>query len=188
MSERSKRELVSWIKAVILGFTIVIVVKSFLFSNYVVEGKSMMPTLKDGNRLIVNKLDYDVSAPKHGDIVIFHATPTEDYVKRVIGLPGDTIEYKGDQLLRNGKEVDEPYLKAYKNQLESGQLTEDFTLKEKTGKTRVPKGMLWVMGDNRIKSSDSRMPWIGFVDMDQLVGKVSLRYYPTNDINTFSTN
>jgi signal peptidase I len=181
MNQQKLSELFGWIKAIGIALIIVIVIKSFIFTNYIVQGQSMMPTLQNGNRLIVNKVDYDFSMPKHGDIIIFHATPTEDYVKRVIGLPGDSIVYKDDQLYRNGKKVPEPYLTPYKNQLAGGKLTDDFSLEEKTGQLRVPAGKLWVMGDNRRVSSDSRI--FGFVDLTQIVGKVSLRYYPFSEID-----
>ena len=181
MVQKKSGGLFGWLKAIGIALIIAILIKSFVFTNYIVNGPSMMPTLQNGNRLIVSKINYEFSKPKHGDIIIFHATPTEDYVKRVIGLPGDTIVYKNDQLYRNGKKIAEPYLEPYKKQLSGGKLTEDFTLKEKTGKLHVPDGKLWVMGDNRQVSKDSRD--IGFIDMTQVVGKASIRYYPLSEVN-----
>lgn len=174
--KKTKKEALEWVKAIGIAVIIVILIRSFVFSNYVVQGKSMMPTLQNGNRLIVNKIDYSVGKPHRFDVVIFHATKSEDYVKRVIGLPGDRIAYKNDMLYVNGKAVKEPYLDPYKKQLFQGQLTWDFTLKGLTGEARVPKGKLWVMGDNRRNSVDSR--WFGFVDEKEVVGKVDLRYWP----------
>jgi signal peptidase I len=179
--KKDKREAFEWLKALAIAVIIAIVIRSFIFTNYIVEGQSMMPTLQDGNRLIVNKIDYDITKPHRFDIIVFHATPTDDYVKRVIGLPGDSIEYKNDVLYINGKKVDEPYLKPYKEQLVSGLLTENFTLKDITGVDRVPKGKVFVMGDNRRNSVDSRR--FGFVDMNQIVGKVDLRYWPFSEFN-----
>ncbi|HET6872726.1 MAG TPA: signal peptidase I [Sporolactobacillaceae bacterium] len=182
--KKGKNEVFEWIKALAVAVIIAVVIRSFIFTNYVVEGQSMMPTLQDGNRLIVNKIVYHISEPKRYDIIIFHATPTEDYVKRVIGLPGDKIEYKNDVLYVNGKKVPEPYLNQYKSQLTSGDLTQNFTLKQDTGRTTVPKGKLFVMGDNRRNSVDSRI--FGFVDMSKVVGKVDLRYWPLNEISLVS--
>lgn len=174
--KKKKNEAFEWIKALGIAVVIAIIVRSFLFTNYIVDGQSMMPNLQDGNRLIVNKIEYKMMKPDRFDIVIFHATKTADYVKRVIGLPGDKIVYKNDVLYVDGKAVKEPYLDAYKANLLSGQLTWDFTLTGETGRATVPKGKLWVMGDNRQISSDSRD--FGFVDMDQVVGEVNLRYWP----------
>ncbi|GGH81242.1 signal peptidase I [Pullulanibacillus pueri] len=186
MVKKNRSEIFSWIKAIGISIILAVVVKNFIFANYLVKGESMNPTLHNGNRLIVNKVNYDFSMPKHGEIIIFHATSTKDYVKRVIGLPGDTIVYQNDQLYRNGKKVDEPYLDKYKKKLSNGQLDYDFSLEELTGKQRVPKGKLWVMGDNRRNSSDSRE--FGFIDIDQVVGKVSLRYYPFSEVNVYSAS
>jgi len=179
-----KGEAWSWIKTIALALIIALVVRHFLFGNYVVEGKSMQPTFQDGNRLIVNKIDYDISKPKRYDVIVFHATKTDDYIKRVIGLPGDKIVYKNDTLYVNDRRVPEPYLDRYKKALTTGQLTENFTLKDVTGQIRVPKGKLWVMGDNRRVSEDSR--YFGFVDMKQVVGKVDLRYYPFGKAKLFA--
>jgi len=148
----------------------------FVFSNYMVEGKSMMPTLQSGNLLIVNKLRYEIGSIHRFDIVVFHANQKQDYVKRVIGLPGDRIEYKNDILYINGQKVNEPYLRPYKKKLISGKLTGDFTLEEVTGEKRVPAGYIFVLGDNRLGSWDSRH--FGFVKISQVVGKVDLRYWP----------
>ncbi|EST10383.1 signal peptidase I [Sporolactobacillus laevolacticus] len=174
---KTKRELWSWIKAVAIAILIALLVRNFIFSNYIVRGESMMPTLQDGNRLIVNKIGYEIGNPHRFDIIVFHATKTDDYVKRVIGLPGDTISYNNDQLYVNGKAVAEPYLQQYKDALPKGQqLTDNFSLQSKTGKLRVPKGELWVMGDNRQNSEDSR--YFGFIQEKSVVGKVAVRYWP----------
>ncbi|BBN99557.1 signal peptidase I [Sporolactobacillus terrae] len=181
MSQKKKRsEAFAWIRALTLSVLIVILVRTFILGNYIVDGPSMKPTLYNGDRLIVNKLNYEFAQPQRFDVVIFHATKTDDYVKRVIGLPGDTIQYKNDQLYVNGKAVAEPFLDKEKRSMLVGQLTWDFSLKELTGKTRVPEGMLWVMGDNRQNSTDSRVPEIGFISEKKVVGKVDLRYWPLN--------
>ncbi|MBM7646842.1 signal peptidase I [Scopulibacillus daqui] len=182
MKKRKKSEAFEWIKALAIAVIIALLIRGFVFTNYIVEGQSMMPTLQDGNRLIVNKLDYEISKPHRFDVVIFHATKNEDYVKRVIGLPGDKIAYKNDTLYVNDKPVKEPYLDKYKSELITGNLTQDFTLQGLTGHTRVPEGKVFVLGDNRRDSVDSRV--FGFVDEDQIVGKVNLRYWPLSEMQT----
>ncbi|HET7580340.1 MAG TPA: signal peptidase I [Bacillales bacterium] len=176
----NKKALFDWLKAIAVAVVIVWIIQSFFFANYVVHGQSMMPTIQDGNRVIVNKIDYDFGKPKRFQLIVFHYSKTEDFIKRVIGLPGDSLHYKNDVLYVNGKPMKEPYLKPYKKQLVSGNLTKDFTLKQVTGYKTVPKGHVFVMGDNRRNSYDSR--YFGFVSMDKIVGKVDVRYWP---ISTF---
>ncbi|UFU00520.1 signal peptidase I [Radiobacillus kanasensis] len=162
-------------RVVVFAVILAMIFRSFLFASYVVDGKSMEPTLYDGNLLMVNKVVYEWKDIDRFDVIIFHANKKEDYVKRVIGLPGDHIEYKNDQLYVNGEKVEEEYLKPFKEELDSS-LTEDFTLESVTGKQKVPEGHLFVMGDNRRKSLDSRS--FGFVSAETVVGKVDIRYWP----------
>lgn len=176
-----KKEGLEWLKAFAIGLIVFIFIRTFFFSSYVVEGKSMMPTLQDGNKLVVNKFGYKISDFNRFDVIVFHANKKEDYVKRIIGLPGDQIEYRNDRLFVNGKKVDEPYLDVYRKQIHGGKFTGDFTLKEITGQQKVPKGKLFVLGDNRLGSWDSRH--FGFISVGQVVGKVDLRYWPINEVN-----
>ncbi|GGB56752.1 signal peptidase I [Fictibacillus barbaricus] len=177
---RTKNETWEWIKALAAALLLAGIIRFFLFAPVVVDGQSMMPTLHDGDRLIVNKFSYVIGEPKRFDIVVFHATEQKDYIKRVIGLPGDTIEYKDDTLYVNGKKVKEEYLEAYKKKTKDGNFTYDFTLLEVTAKQKVPEGQLFVLGDNRRNSSDSRN--IGTVDEEHVLGKASFRFWPLKDI------
>lgn len=181
MRDSIKRESLEWVKALGIGLIIFVVIRTFLFSNYVVEGESMMPTLEDGNKLVVNKIGYQVGELHRYDVVVFHASETEDYVKRIIGLPGDTVEYKDDKLYVNGESQPEPYLEKFKEEMVGTKLTGDFTLEEITGEQTVPEGKVFVLGDNRRSSMDSR--YFGFVDQDQIVGKVNMRYWPLNEFD-----
>ncbi|MFT8321824.1 MAG: signal peptidase I [Bacillus sp. (in: firmicutes)] len=179
MKEAFKKESIEWLKALAVGGVIFILIRAFFFSNYEVEGESMMPTLQNGNKLVVNKIGYKVRDFHHFDVIVFHANKKEDYVKRVIGIPGDKVEYKDDHLYINGEMYRESFLDRYRKQVAAGRLTGDFTLKEITGKSSVPKDMLFVLGDNRLGSWDSRH--FGFIPIDQVVGKVSLRYWPLDE-------
>lgn len=170
----------SWVKPLAVALVVAFVVRTFLFVPVIVDGESMEPTLQNENRMIVNKLLYYIDEPERGDIVVFHATEERDYIKRVIAVPGDRLQYKDDVLYVNGKKVDEPYLEPLKEQAEP--LTYDFTLEELTGETEVPEGKVFVMGDNRQYSQDSRD--IGFVDESKIVGTTSVVYYPFTDIRT----
>ncbi|NBJ69178.1 MULTISPECIES: signal peptidase I [Clostridia] len=161
----------------LLGAMIIFVSRSALFASYVVEGESMEPTLDDGNLLMVNKFVYDLTEVDRFDVIVFRANEKEDYVKRVIGIPGDTIQYQNDKLYINGDYVEEDFLQDYAQAtLSNKPQTGNFTLKEVTGETKVPDGMLFVMGDNRGESLDSRS--FGFISQAQLVGKVDVKYWP----------
>jgi signal peptidase I len=176
---KKKSETWEWLKAVMIAVLLAGGIRYFIFAPIIVDGLSMMPTLHDHDRMIVNKLSYKIGTPKRFDIIVFHAEEGKDYIKRVIGLPGDHIEYKNDTLYINGKAYKEPYLDQYKKQLIDGPLTEPFTLEEITGKKTVPKGYLFVMGDNRRFSKDSRH--IGFIPMEKVVGKANIVYWPLSD-------
>lgn len=182
MRSEWKRDGLEWVKAFGIGIIIFVFIRTFFFSNYIVEGKSMMPTLQNGNKVVVNKIGFQIDNLKRFDVIVFHANKQEDFVKRVIGLPGDKITYRNDHLYINGKMVREPFLNTYRKKISSNKkLTGDFTLKELTGEEAVPNGKLFVLGDNRLDSWDSR--YFGFISLDQVVGKVDLRYWPLNEVN-----
>ncbi|PLR84408.1 signal peptidase I [Bacillus canaveralius] len=170
----TKKEIMSWIKSLLFAFLIAFICRHFLFSPVTVFGESMRPTFEDRNKVIVSK----ISHIDHFDNIVFNAPDAnEKYIKRVIGLPGDTIEVKDDVLYINETAVSEPYLeKAKQTMLPNQKLTEDFTLQEYTGKTKVPKGYLFVMGDNRSVSKDSRR--FGFISYESVIGEVKFRYFP----------
>lgn len=177
--EKSK-EFFSWVKAIVIAVVLAFLIRTYIFTPIVVDGESMMPTLLDHERIILNKFGTDIDNIHRFDVVVFHATETRDYIKRVIGLPGDHIEYKNDVLFINGKKYNEPYLDEYKAQMDGEPLTEDFTLEKVTGGKTVPEGQLFVMGDNRQNSLDSRE--IGTISIDKIVGKANFVYWPAKEI------
>lgn len=175
--KKEKNVFLDWIKALIIAFLLAALIRFVLFTPIVVDGESMMPTLESGERMIVNKIDYKLSDIQRFDIIVFHAPEKKDYIKRIIGLPGDTLEYRNDQLYINGKKLTEPYLDKYKSRIvDGGTLTEDFSLEDYTGKKVIPKGYYFVMGDNRRNSKDSRH--IGVVAKSEIVGKASIVFWP----------
>lgn len=174
---KNKNEIWEWIKALLIAIALAFILRTFLFTPIVVEGSSMEPTLEDQNRMIVTK----IGEPKRFEIIVFHATESEDYIKRVIGLPGDRIEYKEDKLYINGKLYNEPYLDDFKQELVDGPLTGSFTLKETpVGSDVVPEGHFFVMGDNRRNSKDSRH--IGAIPFKKIVGTTRIVYFPIPEI------
>lgn len=155
----------------------------YVLANETVSGPSMQPTFESNDRIIAVRH----TKLQRGDIVILDApdAPGELYIKRIIGMPGDTVEAKNDTIYINGKPLKEPYLTQYKKKLPKGQLyTNNFTLKQVTGVSRVPKDSYFVMGDHRDVSKDSR--YFGFVKRSAIVGEVKLRYYPFNQIKVFN--
>ena len=182
--EKVKNECLEWLKAIVIGGIFVIAIRAFIFSPISVEGASMMPTYEDGDRIIVNKISKAINDYERFDVVVFKTAESTHYIKRIIGLPGDHIAYKDDQLYINGKKYEEPYLDQYKLQLTGDlELTYDFTLEEKTNLAQVPEGHYFVLGDNRRESNDSRNPSVGYIDENKILGKVSLTYYPLDHIS-----
>ncbi|WP_042224587.1 signal peptidase I [Oceanobacillus manasiensis] len=173
-----KRRLRKLLPVILIVAVLIIGLRSLLFASYVVDGESMQPTLHDGNLLMVNKVIYDLTQAERFDVIVFHANEEDDYVKRVVGLPGDKISYRDDKLHVNDEYVEEPFLEPYVRASDSKPYTADFTLEEKTGEKEVPEGKLFVLGDNRQDSLDSRS--FGFISQDQLVGKVDIKYWPLN--------
>ncbi|WP_059173959.1 signal peptidase I [Bacillus sp. FJAT-27445] len=175
--EKKKSETYEWIKSIIVALVLVLIVRSFILTPIVVKGDSMNPTLQEKDRMIVTK----TAEPERFDIVVFHAPDGKQYIKRVIGLPGDRIEYINDVLYVNGKAYDEPYLKSFKEKISQGTLTGSFTLKETAvGTETVPKGHLFVLGDNRRYSKDSR--GIGAIPLEKIIGTTNIVYYPIKEI------
>ncbi|EMN7732547.1 signal peptidase I [Bacillus cereus] len=178
MKENVGNEIYSWIKSLALALIIAFIVRQFLFSPMNVIGESMLPTFENKDKVMVSKLSY----LQRFDIVVFDAPDANEYyIKRVIGLPGDSIEMKDEVLYINGKEIEQPYLEGIKgDNNSSGMRTGDFTLQELTGETKVPEGSLFVLGDNRIISKDSRS--FGFVSKESIIGEVKFQYYPLDRI------
>ncbi len=154
----------------------------FLLAPIVVDGHSMQPTLDSGDKMIVNQIEYAFSKPERFDIIVFHAPEGKNYIKRVIGVPGDELVYREDTLFINGEAVEEPYLEGLKKSVQQGQLlTGDFTLEEITGNTIIPEESYFVMGDNRRLSKDSRA--IGLVSKEDVIGKANVIFYPFENIS-----
>ncbi|MFJ7745440.1 signal peptidase I [Peribacillus sp. NPDC097295] len=168
-----KKEIVSWMKSILIALIVVFICRQFLFVPVTVKGESMEPTFENSDRIVVTK----VGNIEHSDMVVFHAPDAEkEYIKRVIGLEGDRVKMKDDMLYINGKPYKEPYVKSNKEQIPPDEnLTENFDVK-------VPEGSLFVMGDNRRHSWDSRR--FGVISEDSLVGKVEFRFFPLNELGS----
>lgn len=172
------RDIIEMIVFALVVFLVFFLIRQFLFVPVSVEGPSMEPTLQHQDRLILNK----VEDPDRFDIVVFEAPddPESQYIKRIIGIPGDTVEYKNGVLFVNGEQIYEPYLEGFKLQQPQWEyFVIDFTLQELTGEIAVPEGQYFVLGDNRSNSKDSRE--FGFIDAETVQGTANFRVMPFGD-------
>lgn len=183
----SRKEIISnviWFGGLII---VLFLLRTYIFTPTSVSGNSMNPTMVDRERVIAMKR----SDIKRFDVITFQAPdqPKKNYIKRVIGLPGDKIEIKDDVLYINGNATDEPYLEEYKNNPteitvpQDLPLTKDFNMTEVLGVEVVPENHYFVMGDNRQNSKDSRM--IGFIEKEKVLGDVKFVYWPPENWGTF---
>lgn len=172
-----------WVIAIAVALALVFLIGKFVGQPYTIKGDSMDPTLKDGERVVVNIMGYKIGDVKKGNVIVFHANKKDDYVKRVIGVPGDKVQYKKDQLYINGKKQDESYLNYNEKRKQIEYITGTFQVKDLANANPksnvIPKGKYLVLGDNREVSKDSRS--FGLIDKDQIVGKVSFRFWPLNE-------
>ena len=183
MENMKRNDLLDWIKSIAVAFVFVIAMRTFIFSPILVDGASMMPTYEDGDKVIINKIGKQISGIDRFDIIVFEAPIGDDYIKRVVGLPGDHVAYENDILYVNGEALEEPYLDLSKEQLlDNGTLTQDFTLESLTGYAKIPEGYFFVLGDNRRKSADSRDSRVGLVPMEKVLGKANIRFYPFDSL------
>lgn len=166
----STRTVVEW--ALIIGGALLaaLVIKTFLFQAFYIPSESMLPTLEKNDRVLVNKLSYRLHDVNRGDVIVFERPPNEagvikDLIKRVVGLPGETVEGKDGRVFVDGKALAEPYLP-------SATTTGTF------GPETIPADHIWVMGDNRPNSGDSRV--FGSISTTSVVGRAFVRVWPPN--------
>jgi signal peptidase I len=174
-----------------MALVLALLLKTFVVQAFFIPSRSMVPTLENGDRILVNRLAYRFGDIHRGDVIVFTdpqadedrglvggfthwlvdglgVASTEDFVKRVIGLPGDAIEIVDGTVFVNGQKIQEPYLNPHRDTSGFGPIT-------------VPPGMLFVLGDNRAASGDSRFPppgGVGYVPVDHVVGKVAVIVWP----------
>lgn len=167
MSSERRKGYWEVIETIVLAVVLAFLIRTFVFESYEVEGISMQPTLHTGERVLVNKLIYDFESPKTGQIIVFRSPviKTQDWIKRVIGVPGDTISVQNNVVYINGKRYHEPFLK-YRTSMN-------------VPPTKVPPGYLWVEGDNRPKSYDSR--YFGLLPMKNVKGQAFVAWWPIAD-------
>ncbi len=167
------REFVCWIVFLALLFGAVFLIVHFVGERTVVSGDSMRPALLDGDNLIVDKISYRFSDPKRFDIVVFPFQYQDEtfYIKRVIGLPGETVQIQDGEIYINGKALKESF--GYEEIRNPGFASSELTL---------GADEYFVLGDNRNNSRDSREPSVGMIPRDKIIGRVFLRIWPLDRI------
>ncbi|MFO7611320.1 MAG: signal peptidase I [Clostridia bacterium] len=195
MKSKFLKEFINWVEAIAIAVVLAILIRGFLFEPVIIEGTSMLETLQDGDRVILNKITLAFNEPDYGDIIVIEVEPPyfnvlkflndnklakrllptltgADYIKRVIAREGDTVDIIDGFVYLNGEKLDERYLKA-------------------DGITRlmlvpmpytVEEGKLFVMGDNRSASRDSRT--FGTIEIEQVIGITRTRIWPINKIGS----
>jgi signal peptidase I len=166
----SARIFVDWVVVIAIALLVAFLVRGFVLAHFVVDGSSMSPTLESGDRVFVNKLSYRLHDPNRGDVVVLHqisGASERDLIKRVIALPGEEIEMRSCEVFIDGAALEEPYLDPATR---SGNCGGDFAPE------LVPAESIFVMGDNRGGSQDSRQ--LGPIEYGDLVGRAFVVFWP----------
>ncbi len=169
-----KREIFEWVQAIVVALVIALVIRTFVFELIKVNGQSMLPTLEHNDRLVVVKMLYK---PEQGDIIILHPPHEErgPYVKRVIAVAGQTVDvdFTRHKVYVDGKALEEDYINepiAQRGDMKFPQT--------------VPEDSVFVLGDNRNNSRDSRYLDVGMIPYESVIGKVTIRIWPLNKIGS----
>lgn len=161
-----------WGISIVAAVVMALLIRTFIVELYIVDGPSMRPTLQHEERLVVSKFIYKIRNPEKGEILIFKypRDPSRDFIKRVIAVGGDTIEIKEGRVYVNDQMLKEDYI-LEKTRTEYPKVT-------------VPEGTVFVMGDNRNNSDDSRFADVGFVPLDLIKGKAMMIFWPIDKLQT----
>ena len=172
------KEAMGWVRDIVIAIIIAAIIL-FFFKPIIIQQESMQPTFYSNDYVVVSKQSYSIFGDiERGDVIVFRSSLLDEngdqksLIKRVIGLPGDTIEIKNGYMILNGVTIQEDYLAEQGVSGEMEQIT-------------VDEGKIFVMGDNRAVSQDSRSPEVGQVDQDTVIGKVVLRIFPLDSIRFF---
>jgi signal peptidase I len=174
--KRKHNGYLEWLIVIVVAMTSALVVRAFVVQQFAVDGTSMLSTLHNGDRVLVNKLSYRLHDPRRGDVVVLktiEGVAERDLIKRVVGLPGETISYQQCQLKVDDKLVNEPYL--------DPNVVTPTSCGPSFGPTVVAANHVFVMGDNRGGSKDSRDDQVGQIAYGDLVGRAFVVIWPFGD-------
>lgn len=172
--KRGLAAIFDFLQGIVAVAAVMVMIYLFIMSPQQVSGHSMEPNFHDGDYILTNKIMYKLTDPKRGDIVILKSPTNKDidYIKRIIGLPGETLMLHEQHYYINGKILNEPY--QYNKPVYGGSFLHE------NEEVTIPAGMYFVSGDNRPGSSDSRE--FGLIAREDLIGQAFLRYWPTNTV------
>lgn len=169
-------ELIEWVESFVFAIFVVILILTFIVRVVEVEGPSMEDTLQDGDRLILTHFNYE---PERGDVVVLNSTGlNETIIKRVVAVEGDTIsiDFTSGKVILNGEVLEEDYIKEATFRREGRDIQN----------MKIGENQVFVMGDNRNRSTDSRSSAVGIVDEDDILGKAVFRIYPVSKLGSIS--
>lgn len=173
---RKRNPWVEWAVVIAVALTAALLVRAFVLQQFEVDGQSMINTLHDGDRVLVNKLSYRLHDPRRGDVVVLETIDgggERDLIKRVVAIPGDAVEYRSCTLYIGGRAVTEPYL--------DPDVVTSSSCGAEQSKFVVPDHHVFVLGDNRAGSKDSRDSTVGAIDYDDIIGRAFVIIWPTSD-------
>jgi len=177
--------ILEFVQSIVLALSVFVVLYLFVAQPNEVKGSSMIPNFINGEFVLTEKISYQLGEPKHGDVVIFRAPASEpcaedqcEYIKRVVGVPGDRVMVKDGEVYLNGKMLDQDFLPA-------GLVSSSGTYSEEGVEKTVPEGMYLCFGDNRPGSRDGRE--FGPIKKDLIVGKAFFKYWPISSAGLIST-
>ncbi len=176
MNSKLRYFLKEWVEPIIVAIVLALIIRTFVVQAFKIPTGSMRPTLIEGDRILVSKFIYKFKEPRQGDVIVFKSPEDEkkDFIKRLVGMPGDTVNIRNGAILINDKAVDKDSVIRERYYYNRG----DFGADDQT--IEVPEDAYYVLGDNSISSRDSRY-W-GFLPKKYLIGKAFLIYWPPNRV------
>lgn len=166
MQGGAREFLAQSLEVLAVAAVLALLIMAFVAQSFVVQGYSMEPTLYDGERLLVDKISYRLRDPARGEIVVFRVPtdPSRKFVKRIVGIPGDVVEFRGGTVYLNGKALQEQYARG--------------PTQSRFAREVVPPGRYFVLGDNRTNSDDSRFDDVGLIPREAVIGRAVVVFWP----------
>lgn len=173
--QKTSNDAKEWLVIIVMTLAIMYFIRTFIFSPFEIKGDSMNPTLSNEERVFVNKIEKYFNDFTYNDVIIFKGYHNEPYIKRIVAVPGDHVEFINQQLYINGVALTEPYIIPDKTQA-------DISLQQLYAVDVIPDDYYFVLGDNRANSQDSRLRAIGLIHKDDITGTAEWVIWPLKKI------